>query len=170
MDRDTLVVGLAAVFAGCTVTMTVLALTQSLFLLLIAVPFALATYLLWYQASGRMRERMRARAARDARRGARHDREASEGAGGGRSRFAEEARERRRARADGATGDPTRRAPTGDRMARREAYDTLGVEPDASEAAIRDAYRERVKEVHPDSGGDEETFKRVTEAYETLTE
>jgi curved DNA-binding protein CbpA len=36
---------------------------------------------------------------------------------------------------------------------------------------VRAAYRERVKEVHPDTeGGDEEAFKRVTRAYETLRE
>ena len=166
-------VGLAAVFAGCTVTMTVLALAESLFLLIAAIPFGIATYLLWYQASGRMRERMRARAARGPR-DARGD--ATTGTQGGRSRFAEEARRARGegrargengARADGRTREP---GPADDGMRPREAYDTLGLDPDASQDAIRSAYRERVKETHPDSGGDEETFKRVTEAYETLSE
>jgi curved DNA-binding protein CbpA len=47
----------------------------------------------------------------------------------------------------------------------------LGVAPDADEDEIRRAYRERAKEVHPDAaGGDEEAFKRVTEAYERLVE
>jgi curved DNA-binding protein CbpA len=55
-------------------------------------------------------------------------------------------------------------------MPASEAYDALGVSPDASQEAVRDAYRDRVKEVHPDSGGDEEAFKRVNRAYETLRE
>jgi curved DNA-binding protein CbpA len=55
-------------------------------------------------------------------------------------------------------------------MARREAFDALGLDGDASQEQIKTAYRDRVKEVHPDSGGDEESFKRVNRAYETLTE
>ncbi|MFB6176346.1 MAG: J domain-containing protein [Halobaculum sp.] len=55
-------------------------------------------------------------------------------------------------------------------MPASEAYDTLGVERGASQESIKSAYREKVKEVHPDSGGDEETFKRVNRAYETLRE
>ncbi|MFC7114352.1 DnaJ domain-containing protein [Natronoarchaeum sp. GCM10025703] len=36
---------------------------------------------------------------------------------------------------------------------------------------MRKAYREKVKSVHPDTAdGDEEEFKRVTNAYERLTE
>jgi curved DNA-binding protein CbpA len=52
-----------------------------------------------------------------------------------------------------------------------EAYRRLDLDPTADEAAVREAYRERVKEVHPDAAdGDEETFKRVTAAYERLTD
>jgi curved DNA-binding protein CbpA len=36
---------------------------------------------------------------------------------------------------------------------------------------VRRAYREKVKEAHPDTdSGSEEEFKRVNRAYETLTE
>jgi curved DNA-binding protein CbpA len=36
---------------------------------------------------------------------------------------------------------------------------------------VRAAYRDRVKEVHPDTdAGDEEAFKSVTAAYERLTD
>lgn len=50
------------------------------------------------------------------------------------------------------------------------AYRTLGLEPGADDEAIRRAYREKVKEVHPDrEGGDEQAFKQVTEAYDQLT-
>jgi len=52
-------------------------------------------------------------------------------------------------------------------------YDVLGVPEDANEEAITDAYRERVKEVHPDvSDRDDaaEQFKLVSKAEEVLTD
>jgi hypothetical protein len=49
----------------------------------------------------------------------------------------------------------------------RAAYAVLGLSTDADAIEIRRAYRERMKEVHPDHGGDRETFDRVREAYET---
>ncbi|WP_324758745.1 J domain-containing protein [Haloarcula sp. GH36] len=45
------------------------------------------------------------------------------------------------------------------------AFEELGLDYGATAAEIRSAYRERVKEVHPDHGGDEDEFKRVREAY-----
>ena len=45
------------------------------------------------------------------------------------------------------------------------AFDTLGLRPDAPAEEVKAAYRERVKRVHPDHGGDEESFKRLREAY-----
>jgi hypothetical protein len=48
-----------------------------------------------------------------------------------------------------------------------EAFAELGLEPGADEATVRSAYRDRAKEVHPDTGGDEDEFKRVQEAYAT---
>jgi hypothetical protein len=51
-----------------------------------------------------------------------------------------------------------------------EAYETLGLEAGADLDAVREAYRERVKETHPDRGGDPEAFIRVREAYERLRE
>ncbi|WP_079988859.1 DnaJ domain-containing protein [Halosegnis longus] len=58
----------------------------------------------------------------------------------------------------------------GDHRPTRDAYETLGVPATASETEIRTAYRNRVKEVHPDHGGDEESFRRVQEAYATATQ
>ncbi|WP_058367282.1 J domain-containing protein [Haloparvum sedimenti] len=49
------------------------------------------------------------------------------------------------------------------------AFDELGVSRTADAAAVKRAYRERVKEVHPDQGGDEATFRRVREAYATAS-
>jgi len=45
-------------------------------------------------------------------------------------------------------------------------FEVLGVDPDADEAAVVRAYRERVKEVHPDHGGTAEEFQLVQTAYE----
>jgi hypothetical protein len=47
------------------------------------------------------------------------------------------------------------------------AFEVLGLPADATSAEVRAAYRERVKEVHPDQGGDERAFRRVQEAYAT---
>jgi hypothetical protein len=47
------------------------------------------------------------------------------------------------------------------------SFAVLGLGTDASEAEVRRAYRKRVKEVHPDQGGDEESFQRLQEAYRT---
>lgn len=47
-------------------------------------------------------------------------------------------------------------------------YDVLSVDPDADEAAVRRAYRRRVKEVHPDHDGSREEFQRVRAAYEWI--
>jgi ferredoxin len=45
----------------------------------------------------------------------------------------------------------------------------LGLDADADEDAVVRAYRERVKEVHPDHGGSVAAFKRVRRAYEHVT-
>ena len=47
-------------------------------------------------------------------------------------------------------------------------FDVLRVEPDASEEAIEQAYRERVIEAPPDHGGSPEEFERVRTAYKQL--
>lgn len=47
------------------------------------------------------------------------------------------------------------------------AFAELGVPAGASEQEVKAAYRERVKQVHPDQGGDEQAFKRICEAYDT---
>jgi len=47
-------------------------------------------------------------------------------------------------------------------------YDVLLVGPDADEDEIERAYRERVKQAHPDQGGSVEEFRAVRTAYEQL--
>ena len=47
-------------------------------------------------------------------------------------------------------------------------YDLLDVSPDATEADIRKAYKNKVVTCHPDKGGDPELFRRIDEAYRVL--
>ena len=47
------------------------------------------------------------------------------------------------------------------------AFAELGVPATATLDEVKSAYRQKVKEVHPDQGGDEDDFKRVREAYTT---
>jgi ferredoxin len=47
-------------------------------------------------------------------------------------------------------------------------YEVLGVEPDADEATVVRAYRRRVKETHPDQGGEIAEFQRVQDAYAAI--
>jgi type IV secretory pathway VirB3-like protein len=179
VERSPLVIGLAAVFAGMTVLLVVLAAVfADVVVLLLALPFAAATYLFWQHASGRLRERIRRQAAAAQAANERREERGGFGAGprfdeGARTRFGREARQARgtgRGRAgqrtQGGRIDPD--AASG--PSRREAYETLGLDPGADEAEVRRAYRETVKEVHPDRGGDEAEFKEVTRAYERLTE
>jgi len=45
------------------------------------------------------------------------------------------------------------------------AFAVLGVPQGATLSEVKRAYREKVKEVHPDHGGDREEFQQVREAY-----
>ena len=174
--------GLAAVFAGLFVLMAVLGFVSHLVFLLVAIPFGIVSYTLWYHASGRLRER----ASRQARAGRSRARGPNEAAAGG---FDAGPRQewtgpRRgadgagRTRADGARGfgASTRnsrqgraRSASGPELSSAEAYDVLDIDPSADPDRVRRAYRERVKDVHPDTeDGDEASFKRVQQAYERL--
>jgi DnaJ-class molecular chaperone len=44
-------------------------------------------------------------------------------------------------------------------------YEILGLQPGASEADIKKAYRDLARKSHPDKGGTEEKFKQINEAY-----
>jgi len=47
-------------------------------------------------------------------------------------------------------------------------YDVLGVGRDADTDEVKAAYRERVKDAHPDHGGSTEEFRLVRDAYEAI--
>ncbi|PSQ41032.1 molecular chaperone DnaJ [Halobacteriales archaeon SW_5_68_122] len=161
MQKDRLVFALTLVFAamtGLVILVAVAAVEPVLFVL--AVPLGAATAVFWYQSSGKLRERVRRTQQAGGRR-----RESRGGFGAGARR--ETRRDRQRARNGG------RRRPWGQTvsdLSPAEAYRRLDLENGADESEVRRAYRRKVKEVHPDRGGDEEAFKRVTEAYETLLE
>ncbi|WP_368280321.1 DnaJ domain-containing protein [Halomarina oriensis] len=50
------------------------------------------------------------------------------------------------------------------------AFAHLGLSTNASEDEVRQAYRQRVKTVHPDQGGDPEAFRQLQEAYAAARE
>ena len=47
-------------------------------------------------------------------------------------------------------------------------FEVLGIETDADEETVEQAYRRRVKETHPDRGGDSDEFRAVVAAYEAV--
>jgi len=47
-------------------------------------------------------------------------------------------------------------------------YSILGVEETSTQEDIKKAYRKLAKENHPDKGGDEELFKKISVAYDTI--
>ena len=49
-------------------------------------------------------------------------------------------------------------------------YQTLGVSRDADASEIKKAYRKLAGKHHPDKGGDENKFKEIQQAYETLSD
>ncbi|SFK73014.1 DnaJ domain-containing protein [Halogranum rubrum] len=170
MDRDQLVMALASVFAGITVLVAVLGLVYQPFLIALSLPFGATAYFMWFQASGRLKSRSRRRVQR----GDPRERERFGGFGAGARR--ENVRENyRRATASGAraggTGRTDRAPSARSGPSRAEAYRTLGVDASATADEVKRAYRSKVKEVHPDTeNGSEEAFKRVNQAYETLTD
>ncbi len=165
MQTDRFVSGLAGVFAVLTATVVGVGIWfGEPVVLVVALPLGIAAFIFWYQSSGRLAARVmrRGRAARrrsKPRGGAgqgsrRHGDQGPRGAGGRWTYTDEENQAAGRRQAPG--------------MSPREASRYLGVPSGADPDEIQRAYRERVKDVHPDRGGDEEEFRKATEAYETL--
>lgn len=53
-------------------------------------------------------------------------------------------------------------------MTLKEARSILGIEHPADEREIKSHFRELAIKHHPDRGGDEKEFKKISEAYTTL--
>jgi hypothetical protein len=169
VDRNGLILGVSAVLFGITVLMLIVGIVVNPFFLLAAVPFGASAYLLWYQASGKLADRIRSNPDSYAR--------SSPGNGAGPGSFdagpfegrftdGRSRRNRQRSRSRSTTGaaEPADFSPS---KARR----ILDVDATADETDIKTAYRRKAKEYHPDTdSGDEEMFKKVSRAYETLNE
>ncbi len=164
MHRSRLLLGVAAVFAGITVSLSILGFVYNLFLVVFAIPFGITTAILWYHATGRLQKKVEREAAYRDPRGP----SANPGTSRERARTRGRTRERARwqAREDG-RGRATVGGSSGPSAA--EAYRILGIDAGADDDAIREAYREKVKRVHPDrADGNEAAFKRVNRAYERV--
>jgi molecular chaperone DnaJ len=53
---------------------------------------------------------------------------------------------------------------------KKDYYDILGIDKEASKDDIKKAFRKLAHKYHPDKGGDEEKFKEINEAYSVLTD
>ncbi|PSP32595.1 molecular chaperone DnaJ [Halobacteriales archaeon QH_10_67_22] len=184
MHGSRIVSGLAVVFGGMALLFAVLAVAYNLVFFVVAGMFGLAAAFVWYHASGRMARRLYRGVENRAQTGS----GTTGGFGGGpqvdwepprdgTSERVGAGRQRATAGASGRSGGGANRGgrsrpgATGQTLSEREAYDALGLDPGADEGTVSDAYRRKVKQVHPDTdGGDEERFKEVQAAYERLTE
>lgn len=69
----------------------------------------------------------------------------------------------------GASGNSSgpRQRPSG-AMTRQEAYEVLGLQPNASEAEIRAAHHRLMRAAHPDAGGSDWLAARINQARDIL--
>jgi len=183
VQYDRLTKGIAVVFGVLTAVLTVVGLLASPAVLFLALMFGASTYLMYYHLSGKMAasvyDRVEQRAATETRGDGRGGfgagpREEWEPPRDGRARRAAQRVRQERARRQQArqrAGQRRQRVQQSSGPTRAEAYDRLGLDPNADASEVKQAYRERVKEAHPDTdSGSEREFKRVKSAYETLTD
>jgi hypothetical protein len=190
VHRERLVTGLAVVFGSMTAALVAVGLLVTPAVIAVALIFGVMTYVFWAHASGRLMSRVyrsvedQARAGADSRRDRRARSQGGFGAGpreewtaprDGRTvtddaRWQARAQQERRGRRTRNARGQQRRRVEPDSPTVQEACDVLGVDPGSDESTVRRAYRERIKEVHPDADGDEEAFKRVQRAYDRLTD
>jgi DnaJ-domain-containing protein 1 len=189
VHHERLISGVAAALGLSAAAVTVLAFVFEVYaLIILSLMLGAAAGFMWYQASGRLAAKIYRSVEQQGRQnsGGRRRRTRTRtretggfGAGpredwtppGGRGGNGQRARTNGGPGGRGGARQQRRTAPsTSPTMGRKEAFRTLGLSVDADEDAVKRAYREKVKEVHPDTdGGDEEAFKKVNRAYERLT-
>lgn len=171
MDRDGLIIGVAAVLFGIAALMLIVGIVVNPFFLIAAIPFGGSAYLLWYEASGQLSERVSREAAAGNLGGRERTAGFDPGPFGGRGGAGGDARERARRTRRNRRRARGSREPNQSTLRPAEARRILDVDAAASEDEVKAAYRRKAKEHHPDTdSGDEETFKKVSRAYEALSE
>ncbi|MFC7216331.1 DnaJ domain-containing protein [Saliphagus sp. GCM10025334] len=197
MQRSPIVLLVAALFAGMTALLVIGSfVSRSPIPFVVAVPLGATAYFMYYHGSGKLLERLRRREVRsrqrqrDRTRRTRSNRDRGGFGAGPRARGDPRTRAEREARFSAGLGrggpesgpgfgtestewrygGPQERVSASSGPTTAEARSVLGVDPTADQAAIKQAYRDRVKDVHPDRGGDEAEFKQVTAAYDRLRE
>jgi len=183
VQYDGLTKGIAVVFGGLTVVLTAVGLLINPAVLFLALMFGASTYFMYYHLSGKMAASLYERVERQAAQNTGNARRGGFGAGPREewepprdSRRARRSRatqggQRRRQRSQTASGRQRRQRVQSSGPSPAEAYKRLGLDPDADQSTIKRAYREKVKDVHPDTdSGSEAEFKQVQAAYETLTD
>jgi hypothetical protein len=176
VTRSRLVTGLTAAFASMSLVLAVLGVLYNPVVLVVAVLFGAVTYFFWEHATGKLAARLyrqveRQAARNDGRTAAAGNTTAGRGGfgAGPRDEWAGPYQRDGRDRTRRTRRPPSRNGDDGPSPA--QAYRVLDLDPGADERAVKRAYREKVQQVHPDTdGGDEESFKRVNDAYETLTD
>lgn len=68
----------------------------------------------------------------------------------------------------GGAGMGARERPATGPMSRQEAYEVLGLRPDAGEVDIREAHRRLMRGAHPDVGGSDWLAARINQARDVL--
>jgi hypothetical protein len=63
---------------------------------------------------------------------------------------------------------PSRARSNSSTMTRAEAYQVLGLRPDATEAEIHETYKRLMRALHPDSGGSDWLAARINQARDVL--
>lgn len=144
MTQSRLLLAVTVVLAATTVVFGVLGTLYNLILLVFAIPFALATGFLWFHVTGRLMEYLRT------------------------ERVSQTSRQYTRKTSTN-HNEQAGHETTPDRLSISQAQSILGVDPQAPPDEIRDAYRDRVMDAHPDTeAGTEDEFKRIRAAYERL--
>lgn len=172
VQHDRLITGIAVALGVCATVLVVVAIKFPP-VVIVALALGAAAYFMWYQTSGRMARRFYRSVERQARANDGRSKPTGDDPGfgaGPRGEWSPPGGEGRTRRGR-TTGQRQQTVSPNSRPTRAQAFEVLGVDPDADDATIKQAYREKVKQVHPDTeGGDQEQFKQVTRAYERLTD